>query len=54
MKKQILIFLACLILFGLGYLTGHQKKTYYVKTKVRTIEMDSLHYVIIHTYQFSE
>lgn len=54
MKKSILIFLACMVLFGLGYLTGHQKKTYYVKTKHQTIEMDSVHYVIIYTYQFSE
>ena len=55
MKKSILIFLACLVLFGLGYLTGRPKyKNYYVKTKHQTIEMDSVHYVIIYTYQFSE
>ena len=56
MKKSILIFLACILLFTFGYFTGRgdKKKTYYVKTKHQTIEMDSVHYVIIYTYQFSE
>lgn len=55
--KKLFIFLACIFLYVLGIFTGMQpekKVLHYVKTKHQTIEMDSVHYVIIYTYQFEK
>jgi hypothetical protein len=53
---HILTFLA-IFMFGVGIGAQLKKepcKTFYVKTKHQTIEMDGNHYVIIYTYQFEK